>query len=103
MDSILPSRTRRRGRVAEGGGLLNRYTPQRRIEGSNPSVSATGLAVSLRISSRIILGCELRRLTIAGPRGPLSTVALPGQALAGGTRSHLGKKISPQVVPDISR
>src|SRR5215218_4876178 len=35
------SRTRRRGRVAEGGGLLNRYTLQRRIEGSNPSVSAS--------------------------------------------------------------
>ena len=33
-------RLRRRGRVAEGGGLLNRYTLQRRIEGSNPSVSA---------------------------------------------------------------
>ena len=28
--------------MAEGGGLLNRYTPQRRIEGSNPSVSARG-------------------------------------------------------------
>jgi hypothetical protein len=28
------------GRVAEGGGLLNRYTLQRRIEGSNPSGSA---------------------------------------------------------------
>jgi hypothetical protein len=27
--------------VAEGGGLLNRYTAQSRIEGSNPSVSAT--------------------------------------------------------------
>ena len=26
--------------MAEGGGLLNRYTPSRRIEGSNPSVSA---------------------------------------------------------------
>jgi hypothetical protein len=26
--------------VAEGGGLLNRYTLSRRIEGSNPSVSA---------------------------------------------------------------
>src|SRR5262249_38178576 len=35
-----PSSLRRRGRVAEGGGLLNRYTLQRRIEGSNPSVSA---------------------------------------------------------------
>jgi hypothetical protein len=30
----------RRGRVAEGGGLLNRYTVNSRIEGSNPSVSA---------------------------------------------------------------
>jgi hypothetical protein len=26
--------------VAEGGGLLNRYTVNSRIEGSNPSVSA---------------------------------------------------------------
>jgi hypothetical protein len=30
----------RGGRVAEGGGLLNRYTVQSRIEGSNPSLSA---------------------------------------------------------------
>jgi hypothetical protein len=29
--------------VAEGGGLLNRYTLSRRIEGSNPSVSASRL------------------------------------------------------------
>ena len=27
--------------MAEGGGLLNRYTLLRRIEGSNPSVSAS--------------------------------------------------------------
>jgi hypothetical protein len=27
--------------VAEGGGLLNRYTLSRRIEGSNPSLSAS--------------------------------------------------------------
>jgi hypothetical protein len=33
--------TRSCGRVAEGGGLLNRYTLQRRIEGSNPSGSAS--------------------------------------------------------------
>jgi cytochrome subunit of sulfide dehydrogenase len=33
-------RLRRRGREAEGGGLLNRYTAKSRIEGSNPSVSA---------------------------------------------------------------
>jgi hypothetical protein len=32
---------RRRGREAEGGGLLNRYTVKSRIEGSNPSVSAS--------------------------------------------------------------
>ena len=32
--------SRRRGREAEGGGLLNRYTVKSRIEGSNPSVSA---------------------------------------------------------------
>jgi len=31
--------------VAEGGGLLNRYTLQRRIEGSNPSVSASGAQI----------------------------------------------------------
>ena len=36
-----PFSLRRRGRVAEGGGLLNRYTLIRRIEGSNPSVSAS--------------------------------------------------------------
>jgi hypothetical protein len=40
--------------VAEGGGLLNRYTLSRRIEGSNPSLSAsevpgaaTGMALHL--------------------------------------------------------
>ena len=37
--TIIPP-VRRRGRVAEGGGLLNRYTVISRIEGSNPSVSA---------------------------------------------------------------
>ena len=31
----------RGGRVAEGGGLLNRYTVQSRIKGSNPFLSAT--------------------------------------------------------------
>jgi hypothetical protein len=31
---------RRGGRVAEGGGLLNRYTVQSRIKGSNPFLSA---------------------------------------------------------------
>src|SRR5436305_9654334 len=32
---------RRRGREAEGGGLLNRYRVSTPIEGSNPSVSAS--------------------------------------------------------------
>jgi hypothetical protein len=39
------------GRVAEGGGLLNRYTLQRRIEGSNPSGSASTLFASVRSHS----------------------------------------------------
>ncbi len=34
------SEMRRRGREAEGDGLLNRYTGLTCIEGSNPSVSA---------------------------------------------------------------
>jgi hypothetical protein len=34
---------RRRGREAEGGGLLNRYRVSSPIEGSNPSVSAKSL------------------------------------------------------------
>ena len=34
-------RQRRCGRVAEGGGLLNRYTLSRRIMGSNPILSAS--------------------------------------------------------------
>ncbi len=33
--------SRRDGRVVEGGGLLNRYAVNSRIEGSNPSPSAT--------------------------------------------------------------
>lgn len=37
--------------MAEGGGLLNRYTLQRRIEGSNPSVSAR-LKLRFRITAR---------------------------------------------------
>ncbi len=36
---------RRHGRVAEGGGLLNRYRGKTPIEGSNPSVSASSLLI----------------------------------------------------------
>jgi hypothetical protein len=35
----------RDGRVAEGDGLLNRYTVKSRIGGSNPPLSATFLMV----------------------------------------------------------
>ena len=52
----------RNGDVAEGGGLLNRYTLQRRIEGSNPSVSAKG---RVRIGSESAFATALRMLTIA--------------------------------------
>jgi hypothetical protein len=37
--------------VAEGGGLLNRYTVISRIEGSNPSVSAKALIYQRYFSS----------------------------------------------------
>src|SRR5438874_6861301 len=37
----MPQRSRRDGRVAEGGGLLNRYTVKSRIGGSNPPLSAS--------------------------------------------------------------
>ena len=39
-DQLFELPSGRRGREAEGGGLLNRYTVKSRIEGSNPSVSA---------------------------------------------------------------
>jgi hypothetical protein len=38
--------------VAEGGGLLNRYTLQRRIKGSNPFLSAKTLFVLVRHGSQ---------------------------------------------------
>ena len=37
----VPAHSRRGGRVAEGGGLLNRYTVKSCIGGSNPPLSAT--------------------------------------------------------------
>jgi hypothetical protein len=41
VSEITPKFTGRRdGRVAEGGGLLNRYTVKSRIGGSNPPLSA---------------------------------------------------------------
>jgi hypothetical protein len=37
---IIPPEPRRDGRVAEGGGLLNRYRVKSSIGGSNPPLSA---------------------------------------------------------------
>jgi hypothetical protein len=42
--------------VAEGGGLLNRYTFKRRIEGSNPSVSASTKIILFRIKGLTLDG-----------------------------------------------
>src|SRR6185437_11964247 len=65
--------TRSCGRVAEGGGLLNRYTLQRRIEGSNPSGSAILLrAGALRRTSAGVdreAGCPSKLPT--PPKQPL--------------------------------
>src|SRR5579885_378740 len=54
-------RTRRRGRVAEGGGVLKRYTLQRRIEGSNPPVSAILRAEAFKIFARAAPGHAFAR------------------------------------------
>jgi hypothetical protein len=43
-----PTHRRRGGRVAEGGGLLNRYTVNSRIVGSNPIPSANHLITKER-------------------------------------------------------
>jgi hypothetical protein len=52
---VLGSQRRRRGREAEGGGLLNRYTVKSRIEGSNPSVSAIISLITLQINEFVRL------------------------------------------------
>jgi hypothetical protein len=55
--------------VAEGGGLLNRYTLSRRIEGSNPSVSANAPSSDIQSSPKNIMQNRslgrLSRLTAA--------------------------------------
>src|SRR5215469_12475040 len=54
-----PTHRRRGGRVAEGGGLLNRYTVNSRIVGSNPIPSASlplsVLCGSLQVRKRYLL------------------------------------------------
>src|SRR6188472_2990755 len=59
----------RDGRVAEGGGLLNRYTVKSCIEGSNPSLSASrkslnNVGTETEINALSISGCvpALRRM-----------------------------------------
>ncbi len=54
---------RRGGRVVEGGGLLNRYTVTSRIEGSNPSPSAT-LRLRLRVAGHPLWTDTRRRLGV---------------------------------------
>ena len=82
--------------MAEGGGLLNRYTLQRRIEGSNPSVSA-------RFSGSESLGSggarKLIRNAFAGrdrvaypPIGPL--MAPPGGGIERQFVSKLSHKLA---------
>ena len=44
-------RMRRDGRVAEGGGLLNRYRVKSSIGGSNPPLSAIALNSNIQLSS----------------------------------------------------
>jgi hypothetical protein len=51
---------RRRGREAEGGGLLNRYRVSSPIEGSNPSVSANYV-----LSPDILAGYPYARCLLA--------------------------------------
>src|SRR5579872_4469828 len=49
-----PTQTRRDGRVAEGGGLLNRYRVKSSIGGSNPPLSARNCsAISPPVDSRL--------------------------------------------------
>ena len=54
----------RDGRVAEGDGLLNRYTAKSRIGGSNPPLSAT----------LILLGFFQNKWSVATPSGNKSTL-----------------------------
>src|SRR4051812_38586602 len=51
---------RRDGRVAEGGGLLNRYTLKRCIGGSNPPLSASPLHFELLACSPSLLNGSRR-------------------------------------------
>ena len=52
--------------MAEGGGLLNRYTLSRRIEGSNPSVSAIFGVLAAGLQSRTTVSAQASR----GPSVP---------------------------------
>ena len=57
--------TGRGGRVAEGGGLLNRYTVQSRIKGSNPFLSAILRPFGVRVAGH--LNPEGRRVSLEAP------------------------------------
>src|SRR4029079_3373430 len=92
--SYTPSSLRRRGRVAEGGGLLNRYTLQRRIEGSNPSVSANIKSTSNQFLNPSRLSAQA--VNHDGSHTSLSTF----EANTGGTtHSRSNAKFSRQLCP----
>ena len=65
---VLEFPRRRRGREAEGGGLLNRYTVKSRIEGSNPSVSASCIGADWAACLRLSTGSLRFRVTMR-PQG----------------------------------
>jgi hypothetical protein len=58
--------------VAEGGGLLNRYTLQRRIQGSNPCVSA-----SLLIFHNFLRARKLAQRRVASWNAIFAALLLP--------------------------
>ena len=87
--------------MTEGGGLLNRYTLQRRIEGSNPSVSAINSSaiparakVAMRDGSNLArrpTGMELRPGGERGLRCSLCEQVPSKQACSGRKRVSGGK------------
>src|SRR5438876_5808136 len=58
MRRVDPTHWWRGGRVAEGGGLLNRYTVNSRIVGSNPIPSATTIPL-IRGASRQTIEAQI--------------------------------------------
>jgi hypothetical protein len=77
--------------VAEGGGLLNRYTLQRRIEGSNPSVSAISFLSVTRMPAPAGGGAS-RSPSVSG-RESFLRIAGAGEASGDALRPVLSKPL----------